>query len=44
VKGSKVPRSTLVADHGQSHLDPLFAAPSKNRFLETVVPFLKSLG
>jgi pimeloyl-ACP methyl ester carboxylesterase len=44
VKGSKVPRSTLVADHGQSHLDPLFAAPSKNRFLKTVVPFLKSLG
>ena len=43
VKGSKVPRSTLVADHGQSHLDPLFAAPSKNRFLQTVVPFLKGL-
>lgn len=43
VKGSKVPRSTLVADHGQSHLDPLFATPSKNRFLQTVVPFLKGL-
>ena len=43
VKASKVPRAKLVADHGQSHLDPLFAAPSKNRFLQTVVPFLKSL-
>jgi pimeloyl-ACP methyl ester carboxylesterase len=43
VKASKVPRAKLVADHGQAHLDPLFAAPSKNRFLQTVVPFLKSL-
>jgi hypothetical protein len=24
-----------------SHLDPLLATPSKNRFLETVVPWLK---
>jgi len=40
---SKVPRTTLVADHGASHLDPLFAAPAKNKFLTTVVPFLKSL-
>jgi pimeloyl-ACP methyl ester carboxylesterase len=43
VKSSKVPRSKLVADHGASHLDPLFAEPSKNRFLQTVVPFLKTL-
>jgi hypothetical protein len=43
VRASRVPRSTLVADHRQSHLDPLFAAPSKNRFLKTVVAFLKSL-
>jgi hypothetical protein len=41
---SKVPRTKLVADHGMSHLDPLLAAPAKNRFLQTVVPFLKSLG
>jgi hypothetical protein len=44
VRSSRVPRSRFVADHGQSHLDPLFAAPRKNRFLKTVVPFLKSLG
>ncbi len=43
VRASRVPRSRLVADHGQSHLDPLFAAPRRNRFLETVVPFLRSL-
>jgi pimeloyl-ACP methyl ester carboxylesterase len=43
VRSSRVPRSRLVADHGQSHLDPLLAAPSKNRFLKTVVPFLKRL-
>jgi len=43
VKSSKVPSSKLVADHGAAHLDPLFAEPSKNRFLQTVVPFLKRL-
>lgn len=43
IRDSRVPRATLVADHGQSHLDPLFAAPSRNRFLKTVVPFLKGL-
>ena len=41
---SKVPRMKLVADHGTSHLDPLFAAPGRNRFLQTVVPFLRTLG
>ena len=40
---SRVPRMKLVADHRTSHLDPLFAAPAKNRFLQTVVPFLRSL-
>ncbi len=34
--------SRLVnADPQQSHLDPLTAAPAKNAFLKTVVPFLK---
>ncbi len=28
----------------ESHLDPLAALPSRNRFLETVVPFLKRIG
>jgi pimeloyl-ACP methyl ester carboxylesterase len=40
---SKVPSTKLVADHGASHLDPLFAAPAKNKFLTTVVPFLRGV-
>ena len=27
----------------QSHLDPLLAAPARNEFVETVVPFLRGL-
>jgi hypothetical protein len=27
----------------ESHLDPLTAAPARNRFLQTVVPFLRKL-
>jgi pimeloyl-ACP methyl ester carboxylesterase len=38
---SKIKRATLVADHNTSHLDPLTAAPARNRFLATVLPFLK---
>ena len=28
----------------ESHLDPLTAAPERNRYLQTVVPFLRKLG
>ncbi len=38
-KGIKV--YTFVKDTKQSHLDPLVAAPRRNNFLKTVVPFLK---
>jgi hypothetical protein len=42
---SRVPRSTLVDwSRRSSHLDPLLAAPARNRFLATVVPFLRGLG
>lgn len=35
-------QSMLVnADPEQSHLDPLLAAPNKNKFVKTVTPFLK---
>jgi hypothetical protein len=42
---SKIParRSVLVAAHEEGHLDPLLAAPDRNRFLKTVVPFLLKL-
>jgi pimeloyl-ACP methyl ester carboxylesterase len=46
IAGSKVPRSRTVlvdASATESHLDPLTAAPDRNRFLQTVVPFLKRL-
>ncbi len=38
---SRVPRSRVVDDRRASHLDPLSAAPRTNRFLKTVVPFLR---
>jgi hypothetical protein len=41
VRISRVPSSTVVDDRAASHLDPLSAAPGTNRFLKTVVPFLK---
>jgi hypothetical protein len=44
--GSKVPpaRSVLVdASSDESHLDPITAAPARNEFLQTVVPFLRKL-
>ncbi len=38
-------RSMLVdGSKEQSHLDPLTAAPARNRFLKTVVPFLEADG
>jgi hypothetical protein len=39
-----IPRRVVVDDRGTSHLDPLSAAPRTNRFLKTVVPFLKRIG
>ncbi len=41
MEASRIKRATLVADHNTSHLDPLTAAPAKNKFLSTVLPFLK---
>ena len=38
---SRIRRPTVVDDRSAAHLDPLSAAPSTNRFLKTVVPFLK---
>lgn len=43
---SRIPRerSVLATDEKMLHDDPLFAAPARNRFLQTVVPFLKRIG
>jgi hypothetical protein len=40
---SRIRQSTIVDDRGTSHLDPLSAAPSRNHFLKSVVPFLARL-
>ncbi len=39
---SKIRWASLVADHNASHLDPLTAAPGRNTFLSTVLPFLRT--
>jgi hypothetical protein len=38
---SRIDQPTVVDDRRASHLDPLSAAPRTNRFLKTVVPFLR---
>jgi hypothetical protein len=40
---SRIEGPTVVDDRGASHLDPLAAAPRRNDFLKTVVPFLRRL-
>jgi pimeloyl-ACP methyl ester carboxylesterase len=38
---SRIGNSRVVDDRTASHIDPLSAAPGTNRFLKTVVPFLR---
>ena len=40
---SKIPRVQIVSHLELGHLDPLLAAPGRNPFLQTVVPWLRSL-
>ena len=41
---SRIPSLTVVDKHSTySHLDPLLATPSKNAFLQTVVPWIEKL-
>jgi hypothetical protein len=39
-----IPQEVIVDDRRTSHLDPLSAAPRRNHFLKTVVPFLRRLA
>jgi pimeloyl-ACP methyl ester carboxylesterase len=41
VRRSRIEEFAIVDDRGTSHLDPLSAAPSRNHFLKSVVPFLR---
>jgi hypothetical protein len=40
VNRSRIQEFTIVDNRGTSHLDPLSAAPGRNNFLKSVVPFL----
>jgi hypothetical protein len=44
VRRSDIREFSIVDDRGTSHLDPLSAAPSRNDFLKSVVPFLRGLA
>jgi hypothetical protein len=41
---SEITRPVVIDDERASHLDPVAAAPSRNRFLKTVVPFLRRIA
>jgi pimeloyl-ACP methyl ester carboxylesterase len=43
VRMSRIPRAAVIDDRKTSHLDPLTAAPGRNHFLKSVVPFLVSI-
>ncbi|HMJ94473.1 MAG TPA: hypothetical protein VK486_01385 [Thermoleophilaceae bacterium] len=40
VRRSRIEEFSIVDDRGTSHIDPLSAAPARNHFLKSVVPFL----
>ena len=42
-RSSKVPQASFAQATRFTHLDPLTATPSRNHFLQTVVPFLKRI-
>jgi hypothetical protein len=44
VRRSDIEEYSITDDRGTSHLDPLSAAPRRNDFLKSVVPFLRRLG
>jgi pimeloyl-ACP methyl ester carboxylesterase len=43
VQQTKTPRHTFVSDESMGHFDPLGDKPANNKFITTVVPFLKTL-
>ena len=44
VRMSRIGTARVVDDRGAAHLDPLSAAPTRNRFLKTVTPFLRRVA
>jgi hypothetical protein len=43
VRFSRIEEFSITDDRGVSHLDPLVAAPRRNDFLKSVVPFLRRI-
>jgi hypothetical protein len=41
IRASRIRRHVVISDGRSAHLDPLLARPGRNRFLKTVVPFLR---
>ncbi|MFD7263285.1 alpha/beta hydrolase [Streptomyces sp. NPDC059874] len=41
---SRIASATYAENEAMTHLDPLFASPGRNTFVDTVVPFLTRLG
>ncbi|MFC9293066.1 alpha/beta fold hydrolase [Streptomyces sp. NPDC057011] len=44
VEQSRITSATYAENPAMTHLDPLFAEPGKNTFVDTVTPFLTRLG
>ncbi|MFF4008554.1 alpha/beta hydrolase [Streptomyces sp. NPDC001717] len=41
---SRITSATYAENEAMTHLDPLFASPGRNAFVDTAVPFLAGLG
>jgi hypothetical protein len=44
IERSKVNKHRLVSDHAMGHFDPLNDVPAHNKFIKTVVPFLRGIA
>ena len=44
IDASRIQRYELVSDEAMGHLDPLFDTAGLNRFVETVIPFLREIA
>jgi hypothetical protein len=43
IRRSRVTRYRLVSDPAMGHFDPLMDVPGRNKFVQTVVPFLRRI-
>jgi len=43
MRSSRIRCATLASDQAMGHVDPLLDFPEHNRFVQTVVPFLRGI-